>query len=255
MKHVSRADGTRIAYEVHNPTASGIPLVMTHGFSATSAMWEPNIAALSKDRPVLTYDQRGHGQSDAPKDPTAYSEAASVADIDALIDALGVPRVILLGMSLGGYLSLAYHLAHPDRVAALILQDTGPGYKSDAPREAWNRVCDSMAAKVRDGGSTGGASPEVTAAEHRHPQALALVAEGVLKQHDARVISSLGTIAVPTLVIVGANDTNYLAGADYMQSHIPGAKKVVIADAGHAANIDQPAIFNAAVLDMIGTIS
>lgn len=254
MDVISSADGTTIAYEIHNPNASRIPLLMTHGYSATSSMWAPNIDALAAERPVLVYDQRGHGQSGAPEDPSRYSEAASIADVDVLIDELGVDRAILLGMSLGGYITLAYHLAHPQRVAAMVLQDTGPGYKSDTAREAWNKVCEQLTARVVAAGSTGGTSPEVTAAHHNNPAALALVAEGVLKQRDARVINSLPTIAVPTTVIVGEHDTNYLAGSDYMQSRIPGAEKIIIPDAGHAANIDQPEAFNAAVLTAIGAI-
>ena len=69
----------------------------------------------------------------------------------------------------------------------------------------------------------------------------------MLTQRDARVINSLPEINVPSLVIVGANDKPFLTASDYMASKIPGAKKVVIPDAGHAANIDQPAAFNAAV--------
>jgi pimeloyl-ACP methyl ester carboxylesterase len=73
----------------------------------------------------------------------------------------------------------------------------------------------------------------------------------MLTQRDARVIESLPEIKVPSVVIVGADDTPFLAASDYMAAKIPGAKKVVIPAAGHAANIDQPAAFNAAVLDFL----
>lgn len=254
MQYVTREDGVRIAYEIHNSGGPGTPLLLTHGYSATSAMWGPNIDALSKDRPVLTYDQRGHGRSGAPDDPRAYSEEASVADVDALIDVLRAPKVVVAGMSLGGYLSLAYYLAHPQRVAALVLQDTGPGYKSDKARTAWNDHVAELAAKTQVEGHGRARSPEVAAAVHEHPEALVLVARGVLTQRDDRVISSLPTIAVPTLVIVGADDTNYLAGTDYMADHIPGARKHVIPDAGHAANIDQPDVFNNVVAEFLNAL-
>nr|MEA2798662.1 hypothetical protein [Phenylobacterium sp.] len=65
------------------------------------------------------------------------------------------------------------------------------------------------------------------------------------------MIESLPGVAVPAVVIVGANDTPFLAASDYMAAKIPGAKKVVIPDAGHSANIDQPAAFNAALLDFL----
>ena len=73
----------------------------------------------------------------------------------------------------------------------------------------------------------------------------------MLTQKDARVIGSLPTIAVPSLVVVGANDTPFLAASDYMAAKIPGARKAVIPAAGHAANIDQPEAFNRAVLGFL----
>ena len=83
--------------------------------------------------------------------------------------------------------------------------------------------------------------------QHRDATGLAGAARGMLAQQDDRVIQSLDTIAVPTLVLVGANDTNFLAATDYMAAKIKGATKVVIDDAGHAANLHQPAAFNRAV--------
>jgi pimeloyl-ACP methyl ester carboxylesterase len=72
-----------------------------------------------------------------------------------------------------------------------------------------------------------------------------------MAQKDARVITSLNSITVPTLVIVGAQDTDFLAGADYMARHIFTARKVVIDNAGHAANMDQPEAFNTAVREFL----
>ena len=253
MELMETADGVRIAHTVHNPGGAGTPLVLSHGFSATSAMWDPNVEALAADRPVVVWDQRGHGDSDAPDDPAAYSEAASVADLDALLTHVGATTAVIGGLSLGGYLSLAYHLAHPDRVAALVLVDTGPGYRNPEARARWNLMAERMAADIEAEGPAV-SSPEVAAARHRHPRGLVLTARGTLTQHDDRVISSLAAIAVPTLVVVGEHDTEFLAGADHMARRIPGARKVVLAGAGHAANIDQPAAFNEAVGDFVRSV-
>ena len=92
-----------------------------------------------------------------------------------------------------------------------------------------------------------GAEPEATLAHHRSAQGLAHAARGILAQSDGRVIESLPSIKVPTLVLAGAKDVQFLAATDYMAAKIPGAEKVILADAGHAANIDQPAAFNKAV--------
>lgn len=251
MKHLRRPDGVTLAFEVHQPEASGVPLLLTHGFGATAGMWKPNIDAVSVDRPVIVWDQRGHGSSDAPDDISDYSEAISVADMAAILDAAGADRAVLGGMSLGGYLSLAFHLAHPQRVAALVLVDTGPGYRNDEARDKWNAWVERRAQELERGQTRAESSAELTQAVHEHPEGLPRAARGVMAQKDARVITSLDSIAVPTLVVVGAQDTEFLAGADYMHRHIANSRKVVIDNAGHAANMDQPETFNAAVRELL----
>jgi pimeloyl-ACP methyl ester carboxylesterase len=251
VNRLQREDGVTLGYQVHNPRASGVPLLLTHGFGATAGMWTPNIDALSTDRPVIVWDQRGHGSSDAPEDMDAYSEQISVADMAAILDAAGADRAVVGGMSLGGYLSLAFHLAHPRRVAALLLVDTGPGYRNDAAREKWNAWVERRAQKLERGEAPDGMSAELAQAVHEHPEGLPRAARGVMAQKDARVITSLDGIRVPTLVVVGAQDTDFLAGADYMHRKIRDSRRVVIEDAGHAANMDQPEAFNTAVREWL----
>lgn len=209
-------DGVGIHYEVHG---EGWPLLLTHGYSSTSAMWHGQVEALARDHKLILWDMRGHGQSDYPDDPAAYSEALTVGDIAAILDVVGTERAIIGGLSLGGYMSLAFARAHPKRVRALLIIDTGPGFKKDDAREAWN--------------------------------ARALAARGMLTQRDAKVIELLPEIKVPSLIVVGADDTPFLAASDYMAAKIPGAQKVVIPAAGHAVNIDQPQAFVDAVLPFL----
>jgi pimeloyl-ACP methyl ester carboxylesterase len=243
-------DGVSIHYEVHG---SGPPLILTHGYSSTSGMWQGQIAALSKNHKLVLWDMRGHGRSDYPADPAAYSEALTVADIAALLDAVGADKAIVGGLSLGGYMSLAFYRAHPERVRALLIIDTGPGFKKDDAREAWNkRAHDTGDRFEREGLEVlKSASRERSSVTHRDASGLARAARGMLAQRDARVIESLPDIKVPSLVVVGADDTPFLAASDYMAAKIPGAQKVVIPAAGHAANIDQPKAFNDAVVSFL----
>src|SRR5580692_10460387 len=129
-------DGVEIYHEVHG---SGPALLLTHGYSSTSAMWEGQVEALSKHHKLILWDMRGHGQSDYPDDPACYSEALTVGDIAALLDVVGAKKAIVGGLSLGGYMSLAFYRAHPERVSALLIIDTGPGFKKDDARDAWNK--------------------------------------------------------------------------------------------------------------------
>jgi len=240
-------DGVKIYYEVHG---NGPPLILTHGYSSTSQMWRGQVAALSRHHRLILWDMRGHGQSDYPDDPEAYSEAQTVGDIAALLDEVGAERAIVGGLSLGGYMSLAFYRVHPERVRALLIIDTGPGFKKDEAREAWNkRARDTAERFERDGlQSFSREQPDVT---HRDAQGLAYAARGMLTQRDAGVIEQLPGITVPSLIVVGADDTPVLAASDYMAGKIPGAKKSVIASAGHLANIDQPAGFIDAVLPFL----
>jgi len=180
-------DGVAIHYEVHGAATARPPLLLSHGYAASTSMWGPNLAALSADRQVVAWDLRGHGRSDAPADPAAYSEDAALGDAEA--------RAI---------------------------------------------------AFETDGLDALGSGPEVAVSVH-DPLGLALAARGILTQHDDHVIASLPSVRVPTLVIVGDQDEPFRAAADYMATKIPGADRVVVSGAGHAANLDQPEAFNAAV--------
>ncbi|QUD89102.1 alpha/beta fold hydrolase [Phenylobacterium montanum] len=246
-------DGVELYYEVHG---SGPALLLTHGYSASSQMWRGQIEALSRRHKLVIWDMRGHGQSDYPEDPAAYSEAATVADMAALLDEVGAEKAIVGGLSLGGYMSLAFHRDHRARVRALLIIDTGPGYRNDAAREGWNQYAHRAAERwEREGLSRiDQASPEVRASRHRNAEGLAKAARGMLTQRDSSVIDSLPTIAVPALVLVGAEDTQFLTPTDYMAAKIPGAEKVVIPGAGHAANIDQPEAFNEALVNFLARV-
>ncbi|MGA7809326.1 alpha/beta fold hydrolase [Bradyrhizobium sp.] len=239
-------DGVEIYYEIHG---DGPPVLLTHGYSSTSTMWNGQIEALSKRHKLVLWDMRGHGQSDYPTDPAAYSEALTVGDMAALLDAVGAKAAIVGGLSLGGYMSLAFYRAHPERVSALLIIDTGPGFKKDDAREAWNRrALDTAERFEREGLDVlKAASRERSTVSHRDASGLARAARGMLTQRDARVIELLADIKVPSLVVVGADDAPFLAASDYMAAKIPGARKVVIPAAGHAVNIDQPQAFIDAV--------
>jgi pimeloyl-ACP methyl ester carboxylesterase len=244
MAYLNRA-GVNIYYEVHG---AGPVVLLSHGYSATSAMWTPQIDALAVAHTLILWDMRGHGASDSPDDPALYSEAHAVADMAALLDHVDAKSAVIGGLSLGGYMSLAFYVEHAKRVDALMLFDTGPGYRSDIGRAGWNRIAEQRAEQLEQNGLAAlSASGEVAVSRHRSAQGLAHAARGMLAQRDGRVMEMLAHINVPTLVLVGALDQPFLGASDYMATKIPGAQKVVLEGAGHASNIDKPRAFNAAV--------
>ncbi|MEZ5550283.1 MAG: alpha/beta fold hydrolase [Pseudomonadales bacterium] len=244
MAYLDR-DGVRIFYEA---TGSGPTVLLSHGYSGTGHMWQGQVAALADRYQVVVWDIRGHGRSDSPTDPACYTEAHTLADMQAILDAVGAQTAVIGGLSLGGYLSLAFHVKHPERVHSLMLFDTGPGFRKAEGREGWNEMARGRARYFRRRGidSLEGQF-EAHGGLHRSAEGLALAAEGILPQADSTVIDSLPGISVPTLVLVGADDKAFLGATDYMASRIPGAVKVILEGAGHVANIDQPERFNQAV--------
>ena len=113
-------DGTAIHYEWYPSAAQDAPsILLSHGYSATASMWHGQIKALTTTHNLITWDMRGHGRSASPEDPNAYSEQLSVDDMAGILRECGVERAIIGGLSLGGYMTLAFHLAHPDMCDAL----------------------------------------------------------------------------------------------------------------------------------------
>ncbi len=239
-------DGVAIAYEDEGPKdAAGPVILLSHGYTSTLGMWDGQVEALGDRHRIIRWDMRGHGASDYPEDEALYSEAHTVDDMAAILDACGVEKAVIGGLSLGGFMSLAFHVKYPERTAALALFDTGPGYRNDKARDDWNETARAQGRNFDEKGLDGlGSGAEVKRDRHRSAEGLARAARGMLAQVDARIIDSLPNIAVSTLVLVGAKDRPYLGATDYMANKIPGAKKVVIEDAGHASNIHQPEIFN-----------
>lgn len=242
-------DEVSIYHEIHG---EGPAVLLTHGYSASSAMWRSNVPALVEaGYRVITWDMRGHGQSSSPEDVSLYSAALTVGDMQALLDAAGAESAVIAGMSLGGFMSLSYNLAHADRIRALMLIDTGPGFRNDAAREKWNAFARNRGDELLTKGDGALSSSSETRLQQQNFTGLRNAAHGMLTQHSADVINSLPGIAAPTLVVVGDRDEPYLAASDYMADRIPGGRKVIITDAGHASNIDQPAQFNAAVIEFL----
>ena len=144
---MSRAtlNGIEIDYTV---SGRGRPVILSHGYGATGRMWDGQRRALGDRYRLITWDMRGHGQTASPSDPAQFSTELTVADIQALLGSLGATRAVVGGLSLGGYMSLAFFRAHPERASALLIIDTGPGFKKDDAREAWNKRALDTAARL-----------------------------------------------------------------------------------------------------------
>jgi len=248
----AKLNGIEIEYQ---DGGRGSAVLLGHGYSATGRMWDGQRAALGDRYRIVSWDMRGHGHTESPPDAAQYSAALTVADMRALLEHCGIEGAVVGGLSLGGYVSLAFYLAHPEMVRALVICDSGPGYRNAEARAAWNKRAHERAAELEAKGLEvlAGRSREMREAmgHHASAQGLAHAARGMLAQEGSEVIDGLASIRVPTLVIVGDQDQPFLAPCEYMAKKIPGARLEVIPGAGHSSNLDQPAIFNRVVSDFL----
>jgi len=200
----------------------GPAVVFTAGFGRTSGTWAPQAAALAGDHHVVTWDFRGHGRSAPPG--TKYTRDMVLDDLDAVVDAAragagdGGP-VLLVGHSLGGYLSLAYTLGHPEKVRGLALLSTGPGFRNPDSMARYN------AGIVKVADAAGLDDDTANVAYHS----------------DSMVIDRLAEITVPAVVMCGLDDRPvYVTGVRYLAERLPQATLVEIAGAGHEPHVDRP---------------
>jgi pimeloyl-ACP methyl ester carboxylesterase len=260
---VARVNGIHLYYE---EAGGGSPLIWVHGFGCGIRSWDPQVRELAGSRRVITYDVRGFGLSEAPQSATAYSQSISVADLAALIEHLGIERAAIGGLSMGGNIALNFAIAHPRRVAALIVADTGAGSDNTAEwiagSERYAQACDRGG--VEAFADLACANPLFARYIEQGPDRERFIrsclmtnrARGVA--HTAREVLSkrptvyslepgLRALRVPTLLIVGEHDTPCVKVHEFMAGAIPGARSVVMPGVGHLSNLEAPAAFNAHV--------
>jgi len=135
-----------------------------------------------------------------------------------------------------------------------VLVGTGPGYRNPDARAGWNEQAEGRARYFEKRGLTDMETPEAHGNQHGSAEGLALAARGILAQHDGLVMEELPKIQVPTLIVVGADDTPFLGASDYMEKRIANARKVVLPDAGHMPNLDQPVGFHQALEEFLANL-
>lgn len=259
-------DGARVHYLDVGPAETGaggsqLPLVLLHAFPLHAGMWAPQLEHLSARRRIVAPDLLGFGGSDAPESMFRYTMLGYADLVAGLLDQLGLDRVVLGGLSLGGYVAFAVLRQYADRVAALILADTRA---SADTAEVFDRRTDQQDQVARVGTA---ALIEVLLAgllsEHTRTSRLELVEQvrrlmanppagyiGALEamKHRPDATDELARIAVPTLVVVGEDDgLSPPEVARAMQERIPRAELAVLPRAGHLSNLEAGEEFNAAV--------
>ncbi len=246
-------DGVRIAWEGRGPADAPV-VVLSHSLGATSWMWAPQADSLAVDHRVVLVDTRGHGGSDAP--PGQYTVELLAGDVLAVVDALGVDRFHLCGLSMGGHIGLWLASHRPERLRSLIACNTAAKLST---AHAWHDRIAAVAAggmdSVRDTVIGNWFAPGFPAAHpERHDEAhrvfAALSPQGYAGCCAALAASDLtGAVAgitVPTIIIGGAHDVaTPPAQAEWLHDMIPGSELTIFDDAAHLSNLDVPDAFTA----------
>jgi pimeloyl-ACP methyl ester carboxylesterase len=240
----------------------GVPLVLVHGFPLSGAMWQPQISALSARYRVIAPDLRGFGASTFGGGADSLDQYAD--DLLALLDHLDVRKVALAGLSMGGYIAFALLRRAADRVSALVLADTKAAADSDEARQKREQ----NARMVETSGLAPLAEqmlPGLLA--DRTPQGQQQAVRGIIMANQPEGIAAalramaqrpdstpqLSAINVPTLIMVGSEDTLTPPGeARKLHEAIKGSQFVELSGAAHLSNIEAPAAFNAAVDSFLG---
>jgi pimeloyl-ACP methyl ester carboxylesterase len=246
--------GTRqMAYE---SVGSGPALVLVHAFPFDSRMWRKTAAALAGQRRVITPDIRGFGLSDLGAGGFSIADLAD--DVAALLDALGLPVATVGGMSMGGYVALAFARRHRDRLQSLILADTKAA--ADTPEARQGRAAAIALVETRGVAAmlekqlprllSASASDSLRAevrALGAQPADTVIAAIRALRDRPDRT-AELPEIAAPTLIVVGSDDAlSPLAEARAMAAALPHARVAEIPGAGHLSNLENPDAFAAAL--------
>jgi pimeloyl-ACP methyl ester carboxylesterase len=256
----------------YETAGQGVPFVMIHAGVADSRQWNNEFVFFARNYQVLRYDLRGYGKSE-PVD----GEFSHMDDLVAVLSALGLYEpIVIMGCSMGGGLAMDFALTHPSRVRALIMVGSGPsGLELDVPtsakfvdvEKAFEAGDLDLVSEIEtqiwfDGTER---TPEQVNQSMRklvyemNRQALAHEVKQLgkrLPNAQMPAFNRLSNLQIPVLVIVGAHDTPYiLAAADYMVERIPSAKKVIIEDAAHLPNMDQPEKFQTILTNFLEGLS
>ncbi len=235
---------------------------LSHSLACSGVMWEPQMQVLNDRFRVLRYDTRGHGGSEAPPPPYSLDQLAD--DVVAMMDALNIERVHWVGLSMGGMIGQNLALRHPQRLLSLVLCDT-LSVISEAAQPVWAERIETAEGE----GMAPLCEPTLgrwftPAFLERDPPILASIRAQILHTpvtgyigcceaiRRINYIDRLDGIQLPTRVIVGADDpATTVSDAQAIHQRIKRSSLVIIDDAAHLSNVEQPDAFNSAVLEFL----
>lgn len=263
----SRINGIDLAYETRG---RGFPLVMAHGFGASRRAWEPQFDAFSKKYRFITYDSRGHGETESPLDASQYSQEIFAEDLAGLLGYLKINQAFVGGFSMGGGTALHCVFNHPEMVKAAIICATGSGSNDIEVRNkrAQENITIIKEKGIRTFFDPQLNTPEILDLQKRNPGLYEKIKAMRLGSPSIGLINTLQSVMmtrssiftlkdklekvnVPVLIIVGAQDEECVEPSKFMHEHIPNSELVIIENSTHWVGLWQASKFNEAVLNFL----
>ena len=257
----------------YEETGQGFPLVWSHEFGGDYRSWEPQVRYFSRHYRVITYNHRGYAPSSVPKDARAYSQDLLVEDLHRLLRHLGVGQAHLAGCSMGANMARDFALAHPEQTRSLIMVGAGAGsvnreeFLKGQAAIADGLEREGMAARLRSFETVAsraafkakdprGFAEFIRQAGEHDAQACAHLAREVMSKRRTvpELEARLRALRVPTLIMVGDQDTPCVEPSLMMRAMIPHAGLVVFPACGHTPNIEEPALFNLHVAEFLAAV-
>jgi pimeloyl-ACP methyl ester carboxylesterase len=272
MRHATTDDGVRLHVE---ETGSGTPLIFVHEYAGDHRSWEPQVRHFGRRHRVVTFDARGYPPSDVPADVGSYSQARAADDIAAVLDDLGIDRAHVVGLSMGAFATLHFGFRHPNRARSLTVAGCGYGAEP-TERDRFRAESEANAAFIeREGMAAFAASyalgPTRVQHQNKDPRGFdefrRMFAEhdpvgarntqlGVQRDRPSLydLTAEMRALAVPTLILMGDEDWPCHAPGLLLKGTIPGAGLAVLANSGHAINLEEPDEFNHLVADFLAQV-
>jgi len=258
---ITRIDDIQMAY---TDTGVGRPVVLIHGYPFNRSLWNEQVETLSNSYRVIVPDLRGFGETDASTGTATMNRMAE--DVGQLLDHLRISQAVIGGLSMGGYVALAFYKQFPSRVRALVLADT----RAQADTEEAKQTRAQQAEKALSEGMAGIADamlPKLLTPEtvSKRPEVVKRVRDMMLKTKPEGAAAALlgmaeredqtellSRVTSPTLILVGAEDAiTPVADSEKMRDCIAGSRLVVIENAGHVSNLERTEQFNEALLKFL----
>lgn len=255
-QQIVAVNDVELAYRVHGAErADELPLVLVHGFMGNSRSWNPVVEQLAAERPVVTFDHRGHGASTNTGMADTYTFDQLVSDFAALVDHLALDRFHVLGHSMGGVVSMRYTIDHPERIASLVPMDTAA---AASPDESNDNV-DYMRTGIEIARTQGMAAmfetinaaipdiPEMAGFRESMRYDLHAMDSHAFVQFGEELLAypsfldRLAGLTMPATVLVGENDFGLRDASEAMAKTIPGATLTVIPNAAHNPQVENTA--------------